>query len=156
MSDIRLYYQRLSECTSVVARESEPERPVKFSQIWWYSSEVVGTPTVVVSHWSCGEKHPKFEPHHHHNRFTALFRGPPGWAGAQRELLDSMVQGEINRGRHTDHPAGATPSGLTSAHLHLLYEPHWQKLLATPLTVSWSKYLFVLAWSNKNHASNHS
>ena len=42
----------------------------------------------------------------HHNRFTALLLGPPGWAGARRELLDFMVQGEINRGRHTDHPAG--------------------------------------------------
>jgi len=55
----------------------------------------------------------------HHNRFTALFSGPPGWAGARRELLDFMVQGKINRGRHTDHPAGRhTPSRLTSAHLH--------------------------------------
>jgi len=44
--------------------------------------------------------------HHHHNRFTALFPGTPGWAGARRELLDFMVQGEINRGRHTDHLAG--------------------------------------------------
>ena len=26
--------------------------------------------------------------------------------GARRELLDFMVQGKINRGRHTDHPAG--------------------------------------------------
>jgi len=34
------------------------------------------------------------------------FPGPPGWAGAKRELLDFMVQREINRGRHTDHPAG--------------------------------------------------
>jgi len=42
----------------------------------------------------------------HHNRFTALFLGPPGWAGARRELLDFIVQGEIYRGRHTDHPAG--------------------------------------------------
>jgi len=23
-----------------------------------------------------------------HNHFTALFPGPPGWAGARRELLD--------------------------------------------------------------------
>ena len=44
--------------------------------------------------------------HHHHNRFTALFPRPPRWAGARRELLDFMVQGKINRGRHTDHPAG--------------------------------------------------
>jgi len=51
----------------------------------------------------------------HHNRFTALFPGPPGWADARRELLDFMVQGEA------DTPTiqlGATPSGLTSAHLH--------------------------------------
>jgi len=44
--------------------------------------------------------------HHHHNRFTALLPGPPGWAGARTELLDFMVQGKINRSRHTDHPAG--------------------------------------------------
>jgi len=42
----------------------------------------------------------------HHNRFTALFPGPSGWAGARRELLDLMAQGKINRGRHTDHPDG--------------------------------------------------
>jgi len=42
---------------------------------------------------------------HNHTRFTALFPGPPGWAGA-RKLLDFMVQGKINRGRHTLHPAG--------------------------------------------------
>jgi len=42
----------------------------------------------------------------HHNRFTALFPGPPGWAGATRKLLDFIVQGKIYRGRHTDHPAG--------------------------------------------------
>jgi len=45
-------------------------------------------------------------PTHHHNRFTALFPGPHGWAIARRELLDFMVQGKINRARHTDHPAG--------------------------------------------------
>jgi len=44
--------------------------------------------------------------HHNHNRFTALFTGPPGWADARRELLDFMVQGKINKGRHTDHAAG--------------------------------------------------
>jgi len=42
----------------------------------------------------------------HQDRFTALFPGPPGWAGARREFLDFMVQGKIDRGRHTDHPAG--------------------------------------------------
>jgi len=35
----------------------------------------------------------------------ANFPAPPGWAGARRELLDFIVHGKINRGRHTDHPA---------------------------------------------------
>jgi len=30
-----------------------------------------------------------------HNHFTALSLGPPGWAGARRELLDITVQGKI-------------------------------------------------------------
>jgi len=47
-----------------------------------------------------------YPPPPHHNRFMALFLGPPGWASAKRELLDFMVQGKINRGRHSDHPAG--------------------------------------------------
>jgi len=55
---------------------------------------------------------------HTHNRFTALFPGPPGWAGVRRQLLDFMVQGKINRGRHIDHPTGHHSIGLTSAHLH--------------------------------------
>jgi len=42
----------------------------------------------------------------HHNRYTTLFPEPPWWASARRELLDFMVQGKINGGRHTNHPAG--------------------------------------------------
>ena len=38
--------------------------------------------------------------------FYGPFPGPPGWASARRQLLDFMVQGKINRDRHTDHPAG--------------------------------------------------
>jgi len=45
-------------------------------------------------------------PNHHHNRYMALFPGPPRWASARRELQDFMVQGKIIRGRHTDHTAG--------------------------------------------------
>jgi len=44
--------------------------------------------------------------HTHTQLFYGPFQGPPGWAGARRELLDFMVQGKIYRGRHTDHPAG--------------------------------------------------
>jgi len=43
---------------------------------------------------------------HTHNRFTALFPGLPGSAGARRKLLlDFMVQEKI-RCRHTNNPAG--------------------------------------------------
>jgi len=59
----------------------------------------------------------KIRYHHHHNCFTDLFPGPPGWAGARRELLDFMMQGKINRGRHTDHPTGRHSIQI-SAHLH--------------------------------------
>jgi len=55
--------------------------------------------------------------HTHVEPFYCPFLGPPGWAGARREPLDFMVQGKINRGRHTVC-LGATPSGLISAHLH--------------------------------------
>jgi len=55
---------------------------------------------------------------HTHIRFTALFPGPPRWAGARRELLDFMVQGKINRGRCTDHPAGHHSTRTNQCHLH--------------------------------------
>ena len=43
----------------------------------------------------------------HHNRFTALFPEPPGWARARRKLLvDIVVLGRITRGRHTDNLGG--------------------------------------------------
>ena len=35
-----------------------------------------------------------------------FFPKPPRWAGARIKILDFMVQGKINRGRHTNHPAG--------------------------------------------------
>ena len=38
--------------------------------------------------------------------FYGLFSGPPGWAGARKKLPGFMVQGKINRGRHTDSPDG--------------------------------------------------
>jgi len=82
--------------------------------------------------------------HNHHNRFTALFPGPPRWTGASRELLDFMVQGKINRGRRTDHPAGChsirTDQCPPLPSPHIFYRPdalpaaqptaskHWRQL----------------------------
>jgi len=88
----------------------------------------------------------------HHNRSTTLFPGPPGWAGAGRELLDFMVKGKINRGRHTDHPAGRhsirtnqcpPPPSL------IFYRP--DALPASQPTVSkhWRQQVLDFALSNK-------
>jgi len=61
--------------------------------------------------------------HHHHNRFTALFPGPPGWAGARRELPDLWCKGRLTEADTQTIRLGATPSRLTSAHLH--HPPHF-------------------------------
>jgi len=53
-----------------------------------------------------------------HNRFTALFPRPPGWASARRELLDFMVQGKIKRQTHRQsdwaplHPDYVVPTSI--------------------------------------------
>jgi len=43
--------------------------------------------------------------HTHTQQFYSPFSGTTRWVGARRKLRDFMVQGDINRGRHTDHPA---------------------------------------------------
>jgi len=59
----------------------------------------------------------------HHNRFTALFPEPPGWAGARRELLDLWCKERLTEADTQTIWLGATPSGLTIAHLH--HPPHF-------------------------------
>jgi len=54
--------------------------------------------------WTVGLLH--MHTHTHTTVLQPFFCDNPVWAGARRKLLDFMVQGEINRGRHTDHPAG--------------------------------------------------
>ena len=75
-----------------------------------YSTHTYSMVTVSRQHLQLTASHRLTLPTHHttphHYRFTALFPGPPRSAGARMELLDFMVQGEINRGRHTDHLAG--------------------------------------------------
>jgi len=58
----------------------------------------------------------------HHNRFMALFPGPPGWAGARRKLLDLWCRRGLTEADTLTIRLGATPCGLTSAHLH---HPHF-------------------------------
>ena len=58
------------------------------------------------THTRTQTQHTYTDTHNRFNGFKVLSPGPPRWAGAKRELLDFMVQEKINRGRHTDHPAG--------------------------------------------------
>jgi len=58
---------------------------------------------------------------HHHSRFMALFPGPPLWAGARRELT-LWCKGRSMEADTQTIRLGATPSRLTSAHLH---HPHF-------------------------------
>ena len=50
----------------------------------------------------------------HHNRYMALFRDHPGQPVPEENFWTLWC----NRGRHTTIRLCATPSGLTSAHLH--------------------------------------
>jgi len=45
-------------------------------------------------------------PHHTITVLRPFFRDHPGEPVPEEKLLDFMVQGKINRGKHTDHPAG--------------------------------------------------
>jgi len=49
-----------------------------------------------------------------HSHSTALFPGPPGWAGARRNLLDFVVQRKITEADTPTIRLGATSSGLIS------------------------------------------
>jgi len=57
---------------------------------------------------------------HTQNRFTALFPGPSGWAGARRNfLLDFYGAGKDNNGKHTDHPVGRHCFQTNLCHPHI-------------------------------------
>ena len=77
--------------------------PRSVPSVSWYSAHSL---KYYIISWRSNSDLYKLWPPHHHNRFTALFPGPPGWASAIRELLAFIVQRKVNRGRHTDHPAG--------------------------------------------------
>ena len=78
---------------------------------WTFSYCIIHILFLVESIWSGN---------HHHTTtiFTALFLEPPGWAGARRELLTLWCKGRVTEADTPTIRLGATPSGLTSAHLH--------------------------------------
>jgi len=56
--------------------------------------------------------------HHHHNRFTAFFRDQPGEPVPEENLWTLWCKGRLTEADTPTIRLGATPSGLTSAHLH--------------------------------------
>ena len=75
-----------------------------FTAVWWHQAWLTALLFSVFMYCTLVRIRNTTTPHHNH--FTALFPGPPAWAGARRELLDIMVQEKINTGRRTNHPAG--------------------------------------------------
>ena len=61
-----------------------------------------------------------FLPPHHHNRFTALFQGPPGEPVPEEYFWTLWCKGRLTEADTPTIRLCATPSGLTSAHLHHL------------------------------------
>ena len=86
-----------------------------------------------------------------------FFPGPPGWAGARRELLDFIVQGKTNRGRHTDHPAGRhsirTNQCPPSPSPPFFYRP--DDLSATQPTVSKHCRQLFISWKSQFHGTKY-
>jgi len=56
--------------------------------------------------------------HHHHNHFTALFQDHPGELVPEENFWTLWCKGRLTEADILAIRLGATPSGLTSAHLH--------------------------------------
>jgi len=56
--------------------------------------------------------------HHHHNRFTALFRDHPDELVPEENFWTLWCKGRLTEADILTIWLGATPSGLTSAYLH--------------------------------------
>ena len=56
--------------------------------------------------------------HAHHNHFTALFPGHPGEPVPEENFWTLWCKGRLTEADRPTIRLGATPSGLTSAHLH--------------------------------------
>jgi len=64
--------------------------------------------------------------HHHHNHFTAFFRDHLGEPVPEENFWTLWCEGRLTEADTLTLWLGATPSGLTSAHLHrplIFYRP---------------------------------
>jgi len=92
----------------------------------------------------------------HHHRFTALFRDRdhPGELSPQENFWTLWCKGRLTEAKTSTSRLGATPSRLTSAHLHhppIFYRP--DALPATQPTVSkhWRQQRNLLHWTTKRN-----
>jgi len=91
---------------------------------------------MVLKHWR-QTVHTMYGTTPHHNCFTALFRDHPGQPVPEENLWTLWCKGRLTEADTPTIRLGATPSGLTSAHLHhapIFYRP--DALPATQPTVS--------------------
>jgi len=70
--------------------------------------------------------------YHHYNRFTALFRDHPGEPVPEENFWTLWCKGRLTEADTLTIRLGATPSGLTSAHLH--HPPNFYRRDALPAT----------------------
>jgi len=93
-------------CTTITVEWERSYRRKHLGDNWGRFLTTYDTTGLLVTHPTASDHWRNSQHLHTYKHFTALFPGPPGWTDARRELLDFMVQGKINRGRHTDHPPG--------------------------------------------------
>jgi len=62
---------------------------------------------------------------YHHNHFTTLFTGPPGEPVPEENFWTLWCKGRLTDADTPTIRLGATPSGLTSAHLHHPHTVGW-------------------------------
>ena len=135
ISCIRMMHRHIRDVSmcSWLATDRTVEKLTDSTMAWlhdeyWYASEaetmatLQHTPLGIHAHTtvSCSLRHSfhTYLPPPHNNRFTTLLLGPPGSAGARKGFLDLTVQGNITEADTSTIQLGATPSRLTSAHLH--------------------------------------
>jgi len=72
--------------------------------------------------------------HHHHNHFTAFFQDHPGEPVPEENYWTLWCKQRLTEADTLTIRLGATPSGLTSAHLH---RPPWSRKKGRKMFVMW-------------------
>ena len=98
--------------------------PVFLNLLRWrpYEQDTVDSPGLLqhqVYQSEVTDRQTHIHNHHHHNHFTALFfRDQPGEPVPEENFWTLWCKGRLTEADTLTIQLGATPSGLTSAHLH--------------------------------------